>query len=303
MILDASRDDDVSDISSDALGFLRYTKGPAHWRTQDTDMSKILVMTDLHLTEAGEQIIGLDPAKRFALCLSHAARAHPDADGLILTGDLAHRGTHVAYATLKKHLENAPWPVHMTLGNHDNRDVFKSVFPDAPCDPNGFVQTCLDLDDVRLILLDTLDEQAAIRHSGRLCTQRLDWLQSVLSDANDKPCLLLLHHPPFATGFSGMDAIGLTNAADLRDILKDSPVVHVLAGHIHRTITATFDTIPMTTFKSPCHQMPMVLGAHGSGHSVDEPGAYGIILTQGADVVVHFEDVGLPVHDTEQCDI
>ena len=67
-----------------------------------------------------------------------------------------------------------------------------------------------------------------------------------------------------------------------------------------RTITASVDGLPVTVFKSPCHQMPMLLGAPGFGHSVAEPGAYGIILTDGADVVVHFEDFTLPAGEVGQ---
>ena len=91
-----------------------------------------------------------------------------------------------------------------------------------------------------------------------------------------------------------MDAIGLKNAAALRAVLKSGPVVHVLSGHIHRTISASVDGLAMTVFKSTCHQMPMLLGAEGTGHSVDEPGAYGIVLLTGSDVVVHMEDFTLP---------
>ena len=85
-----------------------------------------------------------------------------------------------------------------------------------------------------------------------------------------------------------------------RDLLASGPVTHVFAGHIHRTITATVDGLPMTVFKSPCHQMPMVLGAEGSGHSVPEPGAYGILTTRGPNVVVHFEDFTLPETEVGQ---
>ena len=91
-----------------------------------------------------------------------------------------------------------------------------------------------------------------------------------------------------------MDGIALRNPDALRDVLKTGPVAHLFAGHVHRTITASIDGLSMTIFKSTCHQMPMLLGQEGFGHSVDEPGAYGIILTDGADVVVHFEDFTLP---------
>lgn len=257
-------------------------------------MAKILVMTDLHITPEGETIIGLDPAERLSAGLAHAAETHPDADRLVLMGDLTHHGTAENYARLKPLLAGLPWPVMLMIGNHDTRARFRVAFPDAPTDANGFVQCAVDLGDIRLICLDTHEAEPEVEHSGRLCPARLAWLDRELA-ADTKPCLVFLHHPPFETGFTGMDRIGLTNAAELRDVLRAHPnVAHVFAGHIHRTITATMDGLPMTVFKSPCHQMPMILGQEGFGHSVDEPGAYGIILTRGDSIVVHFEDFTLP---------
>lgn len=260
-------------------------------------MSKILVMTDLHITPEGETIIGLDPGQRLAAGLTHAARMHPDADRLVLMGDLTHHGAAAEYARLKSLLCDLPWPVTLMIGNHDTRAGFRAAFPEAPADPEGFIQSTVALAGTTLICLDTHDPDPLVPHSGRLCPARLAWLQTQL-DASDTPCLIFLHHPPFDTGFAGMDRIGLTNAADLRRVLsRHSRAAHVFAGHIHRTITASIDGLPVTVFKSPCHQMPMILGAEGSGHSVDEPGAYGIILTDGNRVVVHFEDFTLPARE------
>lgn len=257
-------------------------------------MSKILVMTDLHITVPPETIIDLNPVERLREGLAHAARLHPDADHLMLTGDLTHEGSAAQYQALKPLLADLPWPVTMLMGNHDLRGPFCATFPDAPVTADGFVQSVVDLPDVRLINLDTLDTEAAVEHAGRLCPARLNWLEQVLRDAGDKPCLLFLHHPPFDTGFNGMDGIGLVNADELLALTGQYNVRHIFAGHIHRTITATVQNQSMTVFKSTCHQMPMILGQEGFGHSVPEPGAYGIILTNGQDVVVHTEDFTLP---------
>ncbi|MGI3186329.1 phosphodiesterase [Nioella aestuarii] len=262
-------------------------------------MAKILVMTDLHITPEGQTIIGLDPGARLEAGLAHAGKAHPDADRLVLMGDLTHHGTAEEYARLKSALSDLPWPVTLMIGNHDTRAGFLACFPEAPTDTNCFVQSCVELDDVRLICLDTHQTDPDVEHSGTLCPARLTWLEEALSNS-EKPCLVFLHHPPFDTGFTGMDRIGLTNAPDLRRVLtRHAQVAHVFAGHIHRTITASIGGLPITVFKSPCHQMPMILGEEGSGHSVDEPGAYGIILTQGDSVVVHFEDFTLPEQDVD----
>ena len=256
-------------------------------------MAKILVMTDLHITEPGNPIIGLDPVERLTETLAHAARHQGDASHLILTGDLTHCGKPLEYERLKETLKDLPWPVSYLIGNHDHRATFRAAFPDAPTDSNGFIQSVFDLPDTRLIMLDTVDEHAPVPHAGLLCADRLSWLQNALAESPN-PCLVFMHHHPFETGFTGMDEINLANATEVRHLLKASNTSHVFAGHVHRTIHATIDSLPITVFKSPCHQQPMMFGAKGSSYSVDEPAGYGILLTDGADVVVHFEDVGLP---------
>lgn len=256
-------------------------------------MSKILIFTDIHITPDGQTIIGLDPAQRFAEGLAHAARMHPDADRLIVMGDLTHYGSASEYARLAPLLDGLPWPVTLMLGNHDRRDRFCAAFPQASVDENGFVQSVIDLPEARLITLDSLQPTALPPHTGSLCADRMAWLRGALDDADGRPCLVFIHHPPVRTGFTGMDEIGLSNAAELRAMLKDSPTAHVFAGHIHRTIHISMDGLPVSIFKSPTHQMPMMLGADGSGHSSDEPGAYGIVLLQDDSVIVHFEDFTL----------
>ncbi len=257
-------------------------------------MPKILVMTDLHILPPEGRIIGLDPSKRLESVLDHAARAHPDADRLILMGDLTHHGTAEEYAGLARLLEGRPWPVSLMIGNHDDRATFRAAFPDAATDEDGFVQSVVDFDCLRLILLDTVDPDALPRHSGRLCARRRAWLDAALSSADGRTCLVFMHHPPFLSGLEGMDRIALQDAKDVCDTFRAGSVAHVFAGHIHRTIHATASGVPITVLKSPCHQMPMVLGPSSSDDSVDEPGGYGIVLCNDADVVVHFADVLLP---------
>ena len=46
--------------------------------------SKILLMSDIHITVSGTDIVGLDPQSRFRRCLDYAARHHEDASHLFL---------------------------------------------------------------------------------------------------------------------------------------------------------------------------------------------------------------------------
>ncbi|MEM9247521.1 MAG: metallophosphoesterase, partial [Pseudomonadota bacterium] len=220
-------------------------------------MRKILVATDLHLLPSGETLIGLDPAARLGAVLSDAVAHHPDAERLVLLGDLTHHGTPEEYGRLTPLLRDLPWPVSFLIGNHDDRRAFKAAVPEAPVDDNGFVQSIVDFDDLRLVTLDTHDPDARPLHSGRLCAQRLHWLDWALATAGARPCLVFMHHPPIEVGMTGMDRIALQDAGTVRQRLKDAGVRHAFAGHIHRTITATVDDLSVTIFRSPCHQMPM----------------------------------------------
>ncbi|MEO1140225.1 MAG: phosphodiesterase [Pseudomonadota bacterium] len=271
-------------------------------------MQKLLVFTDLHLVPDGETIIGLDPVARFAQGLAHAQENHPDAARIVITGDLAHHGTHEEYLRLKAALADCRMPVSLMVGNHDRRAPFLEVCPGTPVTHDGFVQDILDLEDTRLILLDTLNEAAEDTHSGILCAKRLDWMEDAIASAGDRRVILFMHHPPVLTGFGGMDWIGLKSRTELAQRLARFTSVHqIVSGHIHRTIQAGFATgsgtpIPVAMFKSTCHQMPMTLGFHDPHLSVDEPGAYGILLLGHEGIVVHTEDFTLPPSDSSTYD-
>lgn len=260
-------------------------------------MAKIIVFTDLHMLPEGQTIIGLDPFARLASGLSHAARMHPDADRLIITGDITHHGDPDSYRRVNALLQDYPLPVSLTIGNHDRREPFQAVFPEAARDENGFVQEVIDLPDVRLLILDThipVPRGDPDYSKGLLCDLRLGWLDRQLSEAGARPVLVFMHHPPHDTGFKGMDAIKLINGDAFYDVVeRHGNVRHIFAGHVHRTIGGSHRGIPFSIFKSPLHQQPMPFDIDDTSSSVDEPGAYGIIVTTAEGLQVHTEDYEL----------
>lgn len=268
----------------------------------DDHFDKALIFTDLHITPPGQTIIGLDPLARFRDGLAHALNRHPDAQHLILLGDLTHTGDPSEYARLAPALAGCPIPVTVTMGNHDLRPHITAAFPTA-LNAQNFTQTALDLGPLRLLILDThdYDDQAPLEQDGWLCDTRLAWLDKELARAatDGKVVVVFAHHPPCPVGFWAMDAIGLANSDALLSRLHGAPhVKHLICGHIHRTIHASASnpkggSLPVTILKSPCHQNPMILGQGTFADSVDEPGAYGILLALKDTVVVHTEDFAL----------
>lgn len=254
-------------------------------------MIKIIVLTDIHITSEGAEIIGLNPLKRFQDVYASALQDHPDAAMMILMGDLTHHGKIDQYQRLKDALATSPIPVIPMIGNHDIRETFRKVFTKAPIDGAGFVQDIIDLPHHRLITLDTKHGPFG-HHAGRLCPDRLTWLKSALDGATSRIPLVFMHHPPFETGIIGMDAINLRNSSEVLDILSKYPALHLFCGHIHRTISGSTRGVAWTMFKSPCHQGVLDLQDPDSSLSVDEPGAYGLLLLTPDGVVAHSQDVG-----------
>ncbi len=262
-------------------------------------MQKILVFTDMHIREAGQTIRDIETLDRFAGGLEHALRRHPDAERIVLMGDLANSGKIAEYERLKPLLDACPIPVSLMPGNHDNRDNLLAVLPDTPTS-GGFLQTVADAGDTRLIMLDTLDgpPYRNDHHSGVLCDDRMAWLRAALDDARDRRVLVFMHHPPVAVGLDGMDAIRLTNDRAFLDLVKSYPnVAHIFTGHLHRTVSGNVEGLGFTVVKSTAIQTPLVLEGQGASMSTTGPGAYGLILLTPQSVVIHTEDFQMAGED------
>ncbi|WP_225040334.1 metallophosphoesterase (plasmid) [Rhizobium sp. T1470] len=151
-------------------------------------MQKIIHITDPHLVAPDRMLYSIDPAQRLRDTLAHVARFHADGKLILITGDLADTGDPAAYRLLHDILSKVRLPVYLTLGNHDDRSAFRTVFGGE-----GFVQATVDLDDWRIILLDTKDD---VSHFGCLDGGRFEWLEEQLSSAEGRPVVLAMHHTP-----------------------------------------------------------------------------------------------------------
>src|SRR5262249_40383329 len=153
-------------------------------------------------------------------------------DLVIASGDLVDLGAAEEYRELRRLLEPLPIPVFLIPGNHDNRVALLNGFPDHRYlrrDPR-FLHYAIDDWPVRLVALDTV---VAGEMHGELCGDRLQWLDRTLSAVPAQPTLIFMHHPPFATGIAGMDAIGLAGAAEMAQIIARHPQVQLItAGHL-----------------------------------------------------------------------
>lgn len=246
---------------------------------------KIIQISDPHLVPPGGMVFDFDPLARLEACLADVNRNHADAELVVISGDLANDGERLAYEALKTRLTSLVPPSQLMLGNHDDRNLVLEIFPETKAE-DGFVQTVVDTDEGRLILLDTLD---AGNVEGRLCAARLDWLDRRLEEAHDRPAFIFMHHPPFRIHMPELDRVRLADADAFGALLaRHGTIRHIFAGHVHRLIAGSWRGMPVSTLRSTNHQTALDFSDDWRlGH---EQPAYAVIFIDADGVVVHFHE-------------
>lgn len=255
---------------------------------------KLIHISDIHIHPA--PILGIDPVANFKACLDHIAGFDADADRIVITGDLTHHGRLESYQQLKEILAWSPLQgdlePRLLIGNHDDRDTFRSVFPEARCDDNGYIQWTEDVAAGRFVYLDTVEKGT---HAGHLGRDRLAWLRRELMRAVDDgvAAWLFLHHNPTAVHVANADAIGLIDEGEfLTLLLQFRPVVrHIFFGHCHFTLSGAIHGIPFSAPRSTCHTCwPDFSGDAGRMGYGDLVPNYNVCILTEHSAVVHSID-------------
>jgi 3',5'-cyclic-AMP phosphodiesterase len=200
-------------------------------------------------------------------------------DMMLATGDLTDLGTEQSYEWLLEGLSRCPWPIYPIPGNHDVRETFLRAFPNTPTS-DGFIQYEVEADELRIIMLDTLEEG---RHGGSFCERRAAWLDARLSEQPNRPTMLVSHHPPTEIGIAWMSAASrepwVLRFAEV--VQKHKQVVRLIAGHIHRPIFTswagtTLSVTPSTAPQVALDLRPINSTPDGRDMIIAEPPAYAL---------------------------
>ena len=133
-----------------------------------------------------------------AQCLAESAKSvtvlNPLPAHLIINGDCAMgRGTEAEYKELLRLLAPirvAGITVHVTIGNHDNRENLWKLLPFLKKEQMGIHAEVIELPHANLILLDS-------GRKGILGEKQLNWLAQELDGRADKPALVFGHFNPY----------------------------------------------------------------------------------------------------------
>jgi Icc protein len=210
------------------------------------DQSRVALLADTHISSdpnlsyPGTKWPG-SPVKEdehesvlMANCLAETAKKvitlNPRPAHLIINGDCSmSRGTESEYKELLRLVQpirTAGITVHVTIGNHDNRDNLWKLLPFVKKEQMGIQAEVMELPHANLFLLDS-------GKKGILGEKQLGWVAQELDQRPDKPALVFGHYN--MTPNRGVRPIrGLRDGPDLLEALTQRK--HVRAyfyGHTH----------------------------------------------------------------------
>jgi len=158
---------------------------------------------------------------------------------VLINGDLALKdgqpGDYRHFAKLIRPLREAKIDTHLTLGNHDERDVFYGVMqeeqPETPPVKSKHISV-VQTRHANFFLLDSLHKTMVTQ--GTLGNEQRTWLANALDAHADKPAIIVTHHNPRLGGDPNHFPGGLTDSVELWEILAPRTQVKAyIHGHIH----------------------------------------------------------------------
>jgi 3',5'-cyclic AMP phosphodiesterase CpdA len=240
-------------------------------------MPLIAHLSDPHITIGP---LAAQPAAGLQRALARVLALEPVPDCVVVTGDLVDRGRPEEYDALREIIERFPLPIHLVTGNHDAREALRAGL--------GLAETSYTAQypGFTVVVLDSL--RPDLGDAGLLGEEQLGWLDRALGGRPEAPALVCLHHPPVRVGIPGMDAIRLVDGPGLAEVLRRHPhVVRVLAGHLHRPVTAGFAGTVLSVAPSTYRQVDLGMRDDRPVAFVPEPAGFLLHRIEGAECVTH----------------
>lgn len=251
----------------------------------------IAQITDLHIG-TGNDIGAEENYHRLLAVFETLKKFHRKPDLIIATGDITEVGSVPAYKLYKQMMEEAGLEILPCLGNHDVTENFQKVFGKTYINEDH-CQYSVDLGDLWLVVTDTHDETI---HGGAFCEKRMDFLDRAIREADGRPVLVAMHHPPFVTGIDWMGARDYDEPwlVQIRQVIKRYPNVRkIICGHIHRVMDRPFAGSSCIVSAATAAQVHLELAeitsseADGRPLIVDEPPGFALHWWDGREFVTH----------------
>ena len=214
---------------------------PAAAVPRDGESAWFALIADTHIAAgASTRVHGQCMADNWRAVIADILARESRPRGVFVAGDLAfndgQRGDYRRWLALAEPLRAAGLPLHLALGNHDDRDRFRAELEIPPSrDEEVADKHVADVagPGLRFVVLDSLDRVNVA--PGRLGERQLAWLARHLDADPRTPAVVVVHHNPAGPLLLDRHApLGLTDTAALLAVLRPRRQVKaVVFGHTH----------------------------------------------------------------------
>jgi hypothetical protein len=204
--------------------------------SKPSDQNFWALLSDTHLAEDRSRVErGINMTRHFEIVSRELVSLEKRPAGILVNGDCAfNSGESGDYSSLRELLDPlraAQMPLHLALGNHDNRERFWDAFQEEKQAQRPLTDRQVALLRTPLVnwfILDSLEK--TLSTPGLLGQEQLDWLARTLDNNQGKPALVMVHHNP---GIEGGN-IGLKDTMALLGVLRPRRQVKAyIFGHTH----------------------------------------------------------------------
>jgi Icc protein len=202
---------------------------------------RIALLSDTHIPGAPDVMArGVNMTDNLKRVVSQLCELDPPPVGVIINGDCAYlKGLPNDYANLAAcvaPLAAAELPLHLTMGNHDDRGpLYQALADQRPENPpvDSKHVSVIEMKHANFFLLDSLKQVDVV--TGQVGESQLSWLSAALGARADKPAVVVVHHnPQFTPPAAGMPWTGIEDTAALFACMDQHAHVKAFVfGHSH----------------------------------------------------------------------
>jgi Icc protein len=216
----------------------------------DGELVRLVQITDSHLCEnSGGTLLGMDTDHSLQSVIDRVRSDGREPDILLLTGDLADRGSVSAYRRVDAYARQLTDQNFWLPGNHDSREQMEAAQLPVAC-----LSTEIRVGNWQILMLDS---QLPGEVGGELGAAQLILLENALQQGADENlhALVCLHHQPVAIGCAWLDKQMVADAGSFFEIIdRYSAVKGILWGHIHQQIDRQRNGVALIASPSTCVQ-------------------------------------------------
>ena len=208
--------------------------------------------THATLTRVLRVVNGLRPSPAFVVI-----------SGALVSPDLADRSRRPtpeeyapSYTLLREALASLNCPVHLMIGNHDDRTAFHRVMGNAPSSPDAPHFYSFNHGGYHFVALDT---QEPGKPGGWVDAEQFEWLRKDLLAHQETPTFVFTHHHLWPIGVDWMDVQNLRNGDEVAQLLRThGNVQRILCGHVHQDHEIERGGLTLLTTPATCFQVSRV---------------------------------------------